>query len=301
MEKPKQMGTPDAVAIAGTGRVAQALGRLLVERGVPVIAVGGRNPERARIAASFIGRKVQAASIAQLPALARRILIAVTDEAIEEVARVLAAAGMRDGIALHTCGACGAEALQPLADAGVSCGSLHPLQTFASARQALGCLPGSCFAIDGDPAAVAWARELAQRIGGRAVVVDRERRPLYHAAAVMSGNYLIALIDAAAMLMVAAGFEEKAGRRALAPLMETSMANALRDGPLAALTGPVQRGDIETVTRHLRALSQVPETIRKLYCAAGLHAVQIARRKGLAPDKAAEMEALFRDDGGEHA
>jgi predicted short-subunit dehydrogenase-like oxidoreductase (DUF2520 family) len=208
---------------------------------------------------------------------------------------------MREGIALHTCGACGAEALQALADAGVSCGSFHPLQTFASARQALGSLPGSFFAIDGDAAALAWARELAQTLGGRAVVVSRERRPLYHAAAVLSGNYLVALIDAAAMLMVAAGFEEKAGRRALAPLVETSVANALREGPVAALTGPVQRGDRGTVARHLEALAGQPGTIRRLYCAAGLHAVQMAVRKGLAREKALELEELFRRYSGEDA
>lgn len=303
MEKPRpsKPSLSDKVAIAGTGRVAQAMGRLLAENGVPVVAVGGRNSEHARAAAAFIGRKVAAVPIAALPQHAQRILVAVADEVIEEVARILAGAGMRQGIVLHTCGAMGAEALRPLAEVGVSCGAIHPLQSLASARQGLGSLPESVFAIDGDPAALAWARELVRKLGGRAVEVPPERRPLYHAAAVMAGNYVIALIDAAAMLMVAAGFDSKAGRGALGPLVETSVANALREGTAEALTGPVQRGDVETVSRHLKSLRSAPETVQELYRAAGLHAVQVARRRGLAPEKAAALEALFRTHGGEHA
>ncbi|MCL6544763.1 MAG: DUF2520 domain-containing protein [Bryobacteraceae bacterium] len=303
MEKSRTSKPPisEKVAIAGTGRVAQAMGRLLAENGAAVVAVGGRNPERARAAAAFIGRKIAAVPIAALPQHAQRILVAVADDAIEEVARLLAGAGLRQGIVLHTCGAMGAEALRPLAEAGVRCGTIHPLQSLASARQGLGSLPGSVFAIDGDTAALAWARELALKLSGRAVEVPPKRRPLYHAAAVMAGNYVIALIDAAAILMVAAGFDPKAGRRALGPLVETSVANALREGTAEALTGPVQRGDVETVSRHLEALRSAPETVQRLYCAAGLHAVQVALRRGLAPEKAAALEALFRTRGGEDA
>lgn len=289
----------EAIAVAGTGRVAQALGRLLAEKGVPVVAVAGRDPGRTRAAAAFISRRTEAAHINALPSLARRILIAVSDAAIAEVAAALASAGMKEGIALHTCGAVGPEPLAPLAAAGVSCGVLHPLQTIASPNQALGALPGSTFTITGDAAARKWAEQIARLLGGRAVVLRSEDRPMYHASAVMASNYIVSLIDAAAMLMSAAGFgNERESRAALRPLIEASVGNTLRHGPVEALTGPVQRGDLETVARNLKALSAAPETVRRLYCTAGLHAVQIAVRGGLDPARARQLEQLFQEYSG---
>ena len=144
----------DPILIAGTGRVAQALGRLLAEHGEPVIAVVGRDPERARAAAAFIGPRAKPAAFGASAKRATRVLIAVSDSAIAEVAGRLAEDGMRRGIALHTCGALGPDALAPLAAAGVSCGALHPLQTFATPEQGLSALPGCLFAVDGDAAAL---------------------------------------------------------------------------------------------------------------------------------------------------
>lgn len=287
----------DAVAIAGAGKVAQALGRLLAEKGVAVTAVGGRNAAHARNAASFIGRGTRPASLAELPAFAERILIAVSDRAVAEVAAILAAAGMKSGIAVHTCGSMGAGALAPLAEAGVAVGAFHPLQTFSSPAQGLGSLPGCVFAVDGDAPALAWAEQIARLLGGKTVLVPPEKRALYHAAAVMSGNYVISMLDAAAMLMSAAGFEKRLARQALGPLVETSVQNALREGAAKALSGPVQRGDLETVARHLEALKVAPESVRRLYCAAGLHTVRLAVRGGLAPERARELEALFLNSG----
>ncbi len=194
----------DPILVAGTGRVAQALGRLLVEHGEPVIAVVGRDQEKARTAAAFIGSRVKPAVFDAIPKRATRFLIAVSDSAVTEVASRLARGGVSRGIALHTCGAFGAEALAPLAAAGVLCGALHPLQTLASPEQGLSALPGCLFATDGDATALAWAERIVRLLGGETLPIPPQDRPLYHAAAVMASNYVVALIDAAAMLMDAA-------------------------------------------------------------------------------------------------
>jgi predicted short-subunit dehydrogenase-like oxidoreductase (DUF2520 family) len=296
----------DPILIAGTGHVAQAMGRLLAEQGEPVLAVAGRDPARAAAAAAFIGHGAKCAALNAPPKRATRVLVAVSDNAIGEVARTLAEAGVKRGVALHTCGAMGREALAPLAAAGVACGAIHPLQTVASPEQGLSALTGCVFAVDGDAPALAWAERIAQALGGSSLRIPPEARPLYHAAAVMAGNYVVALVDAAAMLMKAAGVEQSVALRALGPLVEASATNALRLGPVEALTGPIKRGDLMTLIGHVRALEDVPETVRGLYRSAGLQALDIAVRRGLEPDRARRIEKLLRggvleNDGSDQA
>jgi len=284
-----------SIGIAGTGRMAQALGRLLRERGEPVAAVGGRDAGRAARAAEFIGGGgVEAVSYKLLPHRAGRILIAVTDDALPAVAEALAEAGMTGGIALHTCGTRGPEALEPLAARGVSCGTLHPLQTVAAPEQGVAALPGSSFAVAGDTEALAWAERIASILGGEALRIASKFRPQYHAAAVMASNYVVALMDAAVILMGAAGISEERALRAIAPLAKASLNNAADLGPLRALTGPIERGDSETVALHLNALESAPESVRELYRSAGLHTLELARRRGLGEPAAGRLEALLR-------
>ena len=254
----------EPILIAGAGRVAQALGRLLAEHGEHIAAVAGRDPVRTAAAAAFIGHGAIPTSLDAPPEHVTRLLVAVSDDAIGEVAATLAEAGFRRGEALHTCGAVGREALAPLAAAGVACGAIHPLQTVAGPEQGLSALARCVYAVDGDPPALAWAEQIARILGGSALRIAPEARPLYHAAAVMAANYLVTLLDAAAILMEAAGVERGTALRALSPLVESSAANALRLGPAEALTGPIQRGDLPTIAGHLRALASAPPTVRDL-------------------------------------
>lgn len=267
------------IGIAGVGRVGQALGRLLAERGEPVTAVASRSVESAEAAAAFIGGGAKPLSYAQLAGRVDRVLIAVPDDALTGLAATLAESGMCAGLALHTCGARGPEALAPLAAQGVSCGAIHPLQTIATPERGLAALPGAAFAIDGDAEALRWAERIVALLDGQVLRIPADRRPLYHAAAVMAGNYVVGLIDAAVILMNEAGIEEAAALRALEPLTRESVANAARLGPRQALTGPIERGDRETVAAHLKALAAAPESVGNLYCHAGLYLVGLARRK----------------------
>jgi predicted short-subunit dehydrogenase-like oxidoreductase (DUF2520 family) len=274
--------------------MGQALGRLLRERGESIVAVASRSPEHAAEAAAFVGGGARAATYAEIPHHAARILIAVPDDAIGDVARVLAGAGIDHGTALHTSGAHGPEALAPLASAGVACGTLHPLQTVANPAEGVRRLPGVAFAIDGAPEAVAWAEHLVAVLDGQALHIPAASRPLYHAAAVMASNYLMALISMAVMLMKEAGVEDGPARRALEPLALTSVENALQLGPAAALTGPIARGDSDTVRGHLVALEKAPPSVRRLYCAVGLATLEIARQRGLADVQARAIQELLR-------
>lgn len=285
----------DPIGIAGAGRIGQAVGRLLRERGEPVVAVASRQPGHAEAAAAFVGGGAKAVSYSRLPELAGRLLIAVPDDAVAQVAGVLAEAGMSRGAALHTCGTRGPEALAPLAARGVSCGAFHPLQTVASPEQGVLSLPGVAFGITGDGPAGAWAERIAALLGGQVLRIPSHRRPLYHAAAVMASNYLVGLLDGVVILMGAAGVDEDQALRAIGPLVRASVTNALALGPLKALTGPVERGDMETVSIHLKALAEVSAPVRELYRAAGLQVLGLARRRGLSAAKARKLEELLQE------
>ena len=281
------------IGIAGIGRMAQALARLLVLAGQPVAAMAGRNPERTAHAAAFAGQAVAPAVFEQLPALASRILVAVSDDAISEVAEKLADAGMTAGVVLHTCGARSVDVLQPLFSRGVACGVLHPLQTVATPEQGVQALPGSAYAVIASGGAAAWAREIAALLGGEALDILPDRQPLYHASAVMASNYVVALVDAAVILMGKAGIDPSQALRALAPLLTASAANALALTPAGALTGPIERGDLRTVDAHLRALDRASQTVRDLYRSAARHTLSLAGRKNPAADYSA-LERLLR-------
>src|SRR5882672_6332451 len=216
------------IGIVGAGRVARALSRALTARGWSVLPINSRDPR----------------------CDARTLLIAVADDALAEVAAVLAeACPSGDGVALHTSGAHGPEILAPLAAKGFDCGTMHPLQTIADANADV--LQGVAFAISGGERASMFAERIVAALDGTALHIPPERRAAYHAAAVMASNYITALIHAAEQLMQIAGVTGPEARRALAPLIRQTVENSLEQGPVTALTGPIRRGDAGTVAAHL--------------------------------------------------
>jgi predicted short-subunit dehydrogenase-like oxidoreductase (DUF2520 family) len=283
------------VAIVGAGVVAQALGRLLSARGEPVVAVAARNRDRGDAAARFIGAStlVRVVTFAEVPDLATHVVVAVSDDGITPVAEALAAAGLVSGVVLHTCGARGPEALAPLRDAGVSCGMLHPLQSFVTPEQGVRSLVEVTFGLCGDSRAIAWAEHIVGLLHGRSLHVEADRLSYYHAAAVMASGGLVAAIDAALLLLEQAGIGRDTALGALGPLARTSVDNALGNGPTAALSGPVVRGDATTVASHLRAVEEVDPTVGAVYRAVTAHLIGLARQRGLPDVRMRAMQSLL--------
>jgi predicted short-subunit dehydrogenase-like oxidoreductase (DUF2520 family) len=132
--------------------------------------------------------------------------------------------------------------LAALADEGISCGALHPMQSFTSPEQGVSRLAGSIFAIDGDSKALKWASSIVKLLDGRSLHILPEHRNLYHAAARMAGNYIAALIYGALELLKTAGVGCSMALTALAPLAKRCMENSVILGPVEALTGPIEEG-----------------------------------------------------------
>jgi len=284
------------IAIIGPGVVGSALGRLLRHRRFPVVAVAGRSHARARGAAEFIGGCRVARSPRSAARAAEVVFITTPDRAIRPVCQEIAVPrGLRRGsVVFHCSGSHSADLLAPVRERGAHAGALHPLQSFASAQEALRRMKGTWFTFDGDDRAADVAEALVSALGGRMIRVPPETRALYHAASCVLSNYLVSLADLGLIMLGLSGLGEKAAAAAQ-PLLRGTVENIGRLGMPAALTGPIARVDVETVQRHLRALDPLPREIRRLYCELGLYTVGLAQRKEtLRPPEARRLVRLLR-------
>lgn len=271
------------IAILGPGKVGTALGIAAHRAGYRIAAMGGRAAEAARQAAGLIGADVAALPLEAAAGAGELVLVTVSDDAISPLATELAAKkSFRQGAIIAHCG--GALGSEALAAAKSSCGgaaaSMHPLQTFPTVQAAVERLPGTPFFIEGDKAAANALEQLARDLGGQPVRIAPAAKTLYHAAAVTACNYLAALMDAATTLMTQAGLARKEALAALQPIVWATLDNVFKLGPADALTGPIARGDAQTVRRHMEALKASPAALENLYRALGLWTVQLAMTKG---------------------
>jgi predicted short-subunit dehydrogenase-like oxidoreductase (DUF2520 family) len=266
------------MALIGAGRLGRSLGRALARRGWKIHAVATRSKRSARAATRAIGQGRAYGRIVPELARAELVLIATPDAAIARAARDLARMGSwRGKIVLHASGALPAAVLAPLKRKGAAIGSLHPLQTFS--RRGGSELAGVTFAVEGDARACRAATRMARSLGGRAVRIAARDKAAYHAAGVFAAPHLLAVIEAAARILVAAGFPRRRAVRALVPLARETLRNWERYGPQAAWTGPIARADFAVVQDHLRALARLPAEYRAAYAAlARLEARVLARR-----------------------
>jgi predicted short-subunit dehydrogenase-like oxidoreductase (DUF2520 family) len=231
------------------------------------------------------------------------VFLTVPDGAVTAFAAEIArAAGLPVTASfVHCSGALGLDALSTLS-ARHAVGSFHPLQSFPTPR-APEAFRGSLVAVDASRQALRRRlARLARDLGARPRRVEDADRAVYHAAAVFASNYLVALAGEAAKLLETIGWSEREAVDGLVPLMQGVLEEVDRHGPTAALTGPIRRGDAETVSRHLEALAALNfrssrgGEVADVYRMLGRIALEIARDAGLKPAAARQIDrALTRD------
>jgi predicted short-subunit dehydrogenase-like oxidoreductase (DUF2520 family) len=223
------------------------------------------------------------------------VFLTVPDSAVAEVASRLAGGPqIHAGVAfVHTSGALELGALAPLR-ARHAVGSFHPLRSFPEPGPPEA-FKGIVVAVDASvPPLLRTLNRLARDLGAKPRRVDDTRRALYHAAAVFASNYVVALMSVAVSLLEEAGWTESEAVQGLATLAEGAVANVRKQGPIAALTGPIRRGDAQTVARHLSALAEIERLSgpgrtgrqSELYRMLGQVALEIAQQVGLEPTAA---------------
>jgi predicted short-subunit dehydrogenase-like oxidoreductase (DUF2520 family) len=221
--------------------------------------------------------------------------LTVPDGAVASFAAEVSGAGAIPSTVafVHCSGALGLDVLRPLR-ARHAIGSFHPLQSFPQPR-APEAFRGSLVGIDASTSKLRRRLDrLARDLGARPRRVDDAERAVYHAAAVFASNYLVTLAGVAVALLKALGWSEREAVDGLIPLMRGALAEVERRGPVAALTGPIRRGDADTVTMHLKALAG--GRTADLYRMLGRIALEIAKEAGLGPAAARRVDrALTRN------
>jgi predicted short-subunit dehydrogenase-like oxidoreductase (DUF2520 family) len=286
-----------SVFIMGAGVVGTALAARLVRASIPVIGLHGRQVELTDAARAISGVVGSTGEIPDIISEADIIIISVRDERIREVAdRLVSEKRLRSNqVLLHTSGANAAATILAAARPHVrAVGTLHPLVSFADPRVAVEHMKEVAFGIEGDDSAKSHAKRLVRAMGARAVFLEAENLPLYHAGAVLASNYVVALADMAQRLLVTAGVPQEQALPALIPLLMSVVQNLQQVGLPGALTGPVERGDVSSVEQHLRILEQRAPELLELYRLVGLDVLRLAREKSnLAPDTVKRLEGLF--------
>jgi predicted short-subunit dehydrogenase-like oxidoreductase (DUF2520 family) len=278
------------INIIGAGRLGKTLMRLFVLKGHRVPGICNLSSESARRAVEFIGQGHACKSISQLPA-ADLVFITTPDNMIEVCAKELQqATNLRsNAVVVHCSGSLSCEALASLRVQGCAIASIHPMRSFADAAASVSQFAGTYCAVEGDERATVLLGRLFGEIGAVLFSVDPKKKSLYHAAGVLASNYVVTLFDKAVLCLTESGVEHKVATQIALSLMDGTLDN-LRStlSPHKSLTGPIKRGDANTVSQHIEAMPN--EMLASVYRAMGLATLDMAQ---LSTDKEIELRKIL--------
>ena len=287
-------------SIVGCGRLGTTLARVLVEKGYPARGFSSRTLESAMKAAELSG----SANAGTDPVAAARdadlVFITTPDGLIREVCESMVQSGaFRSGQRVFHCsGSLPSTVLDSARKSGALIGSIHPLQSFATIHVDRNPFEGIIAAVEGDEKAVETGLAIAADLGSKGLTIKTEAKTMYHASAVVASNFLVTLVDFAYHLLGVAGIDANDAYSVLGPLIEGTLSNIRKTGPVQALTGPIVRGDVGTVADHLREIGEKTPDLLALYKILGRHTVDIAKqRSSLSEDSLTALNRLLCDPG----
>jgi predicted short-subunit dehydrogenase-like oxidoreductase (DUF2520 family) len=272
------------IAIVGAGRLGSALARELFRARYTASEIIGPKKASAQSRTRSVAASVsaQAATIKGARFNADVIWICVPDRKIAQVAREMASRipsamqeqsarnPWRGKVVVHSSGALTSDELHTLRARGADVASVHPLMTFVP--DSVPSLKGVPFAIEGDRRAVATVKRIVERLGAQAFTVRKENKAAYHAWATLLSPLFLAFLASTEMVAESAGLLAREARARMLPIIRQSLVNYVALGPADAFSGPVVRGDAETVGRHLQVLQALPRA-RDVYVALAKAAV----------------------------
>ena len=276
----------------GAGTVGTALAIKLNSRDYPVVAVASRSQASAGNLAERVKGCSAVSSSQDVADAAELVFITTPDDAIASVAAQVD--WHRGQGVVHCCGAESTDILAPARKSGARTGAFHPLQTFASVEKALENIPGSTVAIEAEPPLLETLKDIATALGGQWIELKAGDRVVYHASAVVACNYLVTLEKLATDLWQTFNVPRQQAVQALLPLIRGTIRNIETVGIPDCLTGPIARGDIGTVKKHLDALKKAAPDLLSTYRELGLKTIPVALDKGkIDEQRAKELEAVL--------
>ncbi len=276
----------------GAGTVGTALSVRLNSKGYPVVAVSSRS----LTSAENLARTVNGCQVSQnnqgVADNAELIFITTPDDAIAPVASQIQ--WYPGQSVVHCSGADSTDILQPAKESGAQVGAFHPLQTFASVKKAIENIPGSTFALEAEEPLLNILKDMATTLDGNWVVLKASDKVLYHASAVIACNYMVTLVKLATDLWQSFNIPPQQATQALLPLIRGTIHNIETIGIPSCLTGPIARGDIGTINKHLDALKQTAPHLLSTYRELGRQTIPIALAKGkINQHQAQELQAIL--------
>ncbi len=280
------------IGFVGAGTVCTALAVRLCQKECSVVAVSSRSLPSAQKLAELV-TNCQVCHVAQEVADAAELVFITTPDDV--IARVASEVQWHAGQGVvHCSGAYSVDILEPARRLGAAIGSFHPLQTFASVNQAIDNLPGSTFALEAEEPLLSRLKELTSLLTSNWVELKPGDKVLYHVAAVFVSNYLVTLGKLALDLWQAFGVSPEEATKSLLPLLKGTINNIDRIGLPGCLTGPISRGDLGTISKHLSALEAKNPSLLTTYKELGIQTIPIALAKGgIDENRAKELKALL--------
>lgn len=283
-----------AITVIGAGALGTALALALKEAAYPLAAIHSRSRTQAEALAACVDAEAYAMQD-HAPVETPVVFCCVPDDALVAVARHLVhwQKDWAGRVVFHTSGALTAGVLAPLSESGAAAGSFHPLQTFTT-RSAPAVFHDIYVTLEGDAQAIATGQRIAQHLGARVLVLNAKAKMRYHLAASMASNYFVTLMALVGEVLSDAGIERRQAAALVRPLVEETWQNLQKQLPEDVLTGPIARGDQETVAGHIEALQQHLPHLLPVYAALGAETVRVAMRGGKIRMEAAQavLDAL---------
>ena len=268
-------------ALIGAGALGTALTLRLVACGYAAAAIFSRTESSALRLAKRVRAPVASANLVDLPPDVRLVFCTVPDDLLAGLANTLAEkrSDWSDCLVVQTSGALTARVLAPLAARGAHTLSFHPMQTFP-----LGTPPevfeGIYVGLEGEPEAVPQGASLAADLGATSIVIPSEKKRLYHLAATCASNFFVTLMAVVSEILASLDVDQEASMMLVRPLVEQTWRNIQEQLPSEALTGPISRGDRDTMTGHTEALSAHLPHLLSIYTALATETVHLAVRAG---------------------
>ena len=277
----------------GAGTTGTALAVRLAQTGCQVTAVSSRSLTSAEKLAGRVSGCRICEGAQEVADTAQLVFITTPDDVIAKVAAEVQWHEKQHVV--HCSGAHSVDILEPARRYGASTGCFHPLQTFASVEQAIDNVPGSTFALEAEEPLLTILKDMATALEGDVVVLKAGDKVLYHAAAVFACNYLVTLVKLATDLWRTFGVPPAQATKALMPLLQGTLSNIENVGLPNCLTGPIARGDLGTINRHLDALEKGNQSVLGIYKELGLQTIPISLAKGkIDSQRAEELQALLK-------
>ncbi len=271
-----------AVSLIGAGAAGSALAVALNRAGYPVTAISSRSMKSAKRCAALVGCEYVGTDPAAASRRAEIVIISTPDSVIEATCQAIAAAGgfSAGQLVIHLSGALVSDVLESARDAGADTLALHPAQTMVEPLQGAESLKTAWFCLEGSDSAVTRGCAITNDLSGKTTVIDKRKKALYHAALSLSSNYLITLEAIAVEMLAGAGISRQNALDLLIPLIQGSVDTLAQSGLPDALTGPISRGDAQTIEKHLLAIGEIPQEYQQIYKVMGLESLKLATARG---------------------